>query len=92
MSEIFDIYYKKYRYGFRIGSYSGFVRGFCAAPIAPYLVEESELALATLERLRRTRAIMFDAIQLGLDDLFYMWRRTLSLTLFVFYECTAKNL
>ena len=66
MSEVYGIYYKKYRYGFRIGTYSGFVRGFCAAPIAPYLVAESQLALATFDRLRRTRTIMYDAIQLGL--------------------------
>lgn len=40
---IATLYYKKYRNPFRLGSYVGFIRGFCAKPIAPYLTGESQL-------------------------------------------------
>ena len=74
MNLVYQLYYLKYRQLSRIGSYSGFIRSFCAKPIAPYLwwnrVNWRKVAVPnTYERLVRGRQMVRDAIEFGVKFL-----------------------
>lgn len=46
----------------------GFIRGFCATPIAPYLIGNSQLQADTLSRLTRSRDAVRTMVMEGLDS------------------------
>ena len=76
---IATLYYKKYRNSFRLGSYVGFIRGFCAKPIAPYLIGESQLNADTMQRLSRSRDAVRTMVIEGLDsDAANKWFQTMA--------------
>ncbi|BCD98820.1 hypothetical protein [Marinagarivorans cellulosilyticus] len=66
-ADVYRLYYVRYRLAFRLGSYLGFIRGFCAAPIAPYLLGEGKLSVDTERRLADARNVIRDFIHKGLE-------------------------
>lgn len=59
--------YQQAYYCFRIGSYSGFIRGFCAVPIADYLWHSPIYQQQIMHRLFEARQMLSAAIHLGIE-------------------------
>ena len=67
-NDIYNIYYRRYPYAFRFGSYLALVRSLTIRPLVSQLYQHSQLSNQTYERLMRTRQLIRTLIYFGLES------------------------
>lgn len=67
-NEIYEIYYRRYPYPFRFGSYHAILRSLTIATLVERLYESSRLSNETYERLLRTRQLIRVLIYYGTNS------------------------
>jgi len=67
-NEIYTLYYIRYPYPFRFGSYLAILRSLTIKPLIMQLYQHSQLNHQTYDRLMRTRQLIRTLIYFGLDS------------------------
>lgn len=65
---IYRLYYDDFYHAFHIGSYTGFIRGFCSPFIANYLLNSPIYINQNYERIFQARLMIRNTIRLGIEN------------------------